>query len=171
MRALPPLLSLVALAATAPAHALCFYTKADFYAGKDRSYTTVPQEFRDAKWVVRAKVLSAVYHQADGRTDSWTLYRLRILQTLKGRPVTALRLFTYRDSGGFYLDKGNGPDLGTDYLLFLVPPSQTLPPGLGRVTQINFNCGQSKPWRETSAADRAWLAAHAKRRRPASPSM
>lgn len=163
MRELVLTISLAAFAATAPAHALCFYTRADFDAGKDRSHTTIPQEFRDSTWVVRAKVLSADYHWSDGKTDSWTLYRLRILKTLKGRPVTTLRLFTYRDSGGFYLDKGKGPDRGTDYLLFLNPPDQTLPPGLDRVTQINFSCGQSGPWRDVRAKDRTWLTAHARR--------
>lgn len=41
--------------AAAPANALGFYTKADFYAGKARSYTTISQEFRDSRWVVRAR--------------------------------------------------------------------------------------------------------------------
>lgn len=148
--------SIAALLAAAPANALCFYTKADFYAGKARSYTTIAQEFRDSRWVVRARAVSARYNSADG--DSWTLYTVRVLDRFKGPSIRTMRVFTYRDSGGFYLDKGlDTPDRANDYLLFLNPATQVLPRGVRNVVQVNFNCGQSKPWKELSRADLAKL--------------
>ena len=144
--------SIVAILAAAPANALCFYTKADFYAGKARSYTSVPQEFRDSRWVVRARVTNARYHSTDG--DSWTLYTVRVLDRFKGPSIRTMRLFTYRDSGGFYLDKGlNSPDRANDYLLFLNPATQVLPRGMRNVMQVNYSCGQSRPWKELTPAD------------------
>lgn len=106
----------------APANALCFYTKADLFAGKARSYTTIPQEFRDLRWVVRARVISARYHSTDD--DSWTVYTIRVLDRFKGSSIHTMRVFTYHDSGGFHLDKGlKAPDRANDYLLFLNPAS------------------------------------------------
>lgn len=49
-------------------------------------------------------MISAGYHSTDG--DSWTLYTVRMLDRFKGPPTGNIRAFTYRDSGGFYLDKG-----------------------------------------------------------------
>lgn len=156
MRALFSISSVAALLAAAPANALCFYTKADLFAGKARSYTTLAQEFRDSRWVVRARVISARYRSTD--SDSWTLYTVRVLDRFKGSPIRTMRVFTYRDSGGFYLDKGpNSPDRANDYLLFLNPASQVLPRGMRNAAQVNFSCGQSRPWKELRRADRAKL--------------
>ena len=156
MRVLFLIGSIAALLAAAPANALCFYTKADFYAGKARSYTSIPQEFRDSRWVVRARVINARYHSTD--SDSWTLYTVRVLDRFKGRSTHAMRVFTYRDSGGFYLDKGpSSPDRANDYLLFLNPATQVLPRGMRNVVQVNFSCGQSRPWKELTRTDLAKL--------------
>jgi len=147
---------IAALLAAVPAKALCFYTKADFYAGKARSYTSIPQEFRDSRWVVRARVINALYHSTD--SDSWTLYTVRVLDRFKGPSIRTTRVFTYRDSGGFYLDKGpNSPDRANDYLLFLNPATQVLPRGVRSVVQVNFSCGQSRPWKELTRTDLAKL--------------
>ena len=156
----------LAVHASSPAAALCFYNKKDFYAGKARSYTTIPQEFRDSRWVVKAKLLSADNHSSDDG-KSWTIYTVRVLTRYKGASKDTLRLFTYRDSGGFYLDKGMFPDLGGEYLLFLNPATSGLPRGVRNVAEINFNCGQSRPWLEVRPRDRvrlANLAAHRRRR-------
>jgi hypothetical protein len=143
--------------ASSPATALCFYNKKDFYAGKARSYTTIPQEFRDSRWVVKAKLLSANNHFSDDG-ESWAVYTVRVLTRYKGAGSGTLRLFTYRDSGGFYLDKGMFPDLGGEYLLFLNPATGDLPRGVRNVTEINFSCGQSRPWSEVPRRDRVRLA-------------
>jgi hypothetical protein len=150
------LATLATLIAGTPAHALCFYAKADFYAGKARSYTTIPQEFRDSKWVVKARVETADYHWANSG-DSWTVYGVRVLTRFKGPPSHVLRLFTFRDSGGFYLDNGTSPDLNSDYLLFLDPPSQTPPRGVRNVVEVNFSCGQSRAWSQVTATDQRLL--------------
>lgn len=138
------------LTSTTPAHALCVYD--------DKMYakTTLAQEFRDSKWVVKAKVEAADYHWAN-YGPSWTIYSIRVLTRFKGPAVRNLRLFTFRDSGGFYLDKGTDPDLDSDYLLFLDPPMQTLPRRVKNVVQVNYACGQSKPWSEVTASDQREL--------------
>ncbi len=82
-----------------PSYGFCMY--------KDQLYakTTLSQEFADSRWVVRAKVLAADDHWSD-EEESWTIYRLEVLTTFKGAPPPRISLFTYRDSGGFYLDQG-----------------------------------------------------------------
>jgi hypothetical protein len=156
MRALFSISSVAALLAAAPANTLCFYTKADLFAGMARSYTTLAQEFRDSRWVVRARVISARYHSTE--SDSWTVYTVRVLDRFKGPSIRTMRVFTYRDSGGFYLDKGlNVPDRANAYLLFLNPATQDLPRGMRNVVQVNFSCGQSRPWKELTRADRSKL--------------
>ena len=149
MRYLLLALALSALAAE-PAQAFCEYR------GKLYAKTTVAREFRDSKWVVKAKLEAADYHWANSG-ESWTVYTVRVLTRYKGSPARFMRVFTYRDSGGFYLDKGTSPDLDTDYLLFLVPPTQELPRGINRVAQVNYSCGQSRPWSEVPLADRQAL--------------
>ncbi len=148
------MLCLVALAAAAPARAFCQY------GGRMNATTTIAEEYRDARWAVRATILSASNHwgKGDGQDASWVVYRLRIVSRFKGPRAGELRrLFTYRDSGGFY------PDIGADYLLFLDPSSQILPRGVRDVVQVNYPCGQSRPWREIRLADRRRLAARARR--------
>jgi hypothetical protein len=77
--------------------------------------TTITEEFADAEWVIKAKVIAADNHWSD-EDDSWTLYHLKVLAAYKGKPPLRLDLFTYRDSGGFYLDKGLSNDIGGEYL-------------------------------------------------------
>lgn len=136
-----------------PAAALCVY-KGELYAR-----TTVAQEFADARWVVRARVLSA---QSDlsGDVAPWTMYRLEVVQAFKGAPARELTMFTWRNSGGFYLDRGAaGPDIGGEYLLFLNPlqaaPDQ--PPAARGATAANYSCGRSGLWREVSRAEQMRL--------------
>jgi hypothetical protein len=72
MRVLFPIGSIAALLAAIPANALCFYTKADFYTGKARSYSSIPQEWRI--------ILSRAPHpiDSDPKTDARVLASLRV---------------------------------------------------------------------------------------------
>jgi hypothetical protein len=148
-----------------PADALCFYD------GKLYTKTTVLQEFKDSKWVVRARVLSAFDcfgRPVDRCSDPdapYTTYGIRVIQAYKGHPPKLLKFFTSRDSGGFYLDRaGELPaahDIGRDYLLFLNPiqPFHGQPRASRHAVFVNYNCGQSKPWSEVPARSRRLLAA------------
>jgi len=124
-----------------PVRALCIY-HGELYAT-----TTLAQEFRDSRWVVRARVLSAATHWSD-ESVSWTLYRLQVLHRYKGAPPNRITLYTERNSGGFYLDRGAAPDLGGEYLLFLNPVARRRgnPPAARGATWVNYNCGRSRPW-------------------------
>jgi hypothetical protein len=141
------LVATVALLVADPADALCIYH------GVDNAKTTLEQEFRDSRWVVRAHVLSADYHWSD-EGESWTLYRLKVVQSFKGKLRNRFTFFTERNSGGFYMDKnGATPDFG-DYLLFLTRfPRSTDPADARGALWVNYNCGQSKPWMEVSKGD------------------
>lgn len=138
----------VALMAASPVEALCIYN------GVDNAKTTLAQEFRDSRWVVRAHVISADYHWSD-EDESWTLYRLRVVQRFKGKLPKHFTFFTERNSGGFYMDgKDATPDLDGDYLLFLVHwPRPTDPPAARGALWVNYNCGQSRPWAQVSRDD------------------
>lgn len=141
------------------AHALCIYN------GEDNAKTTIGQEFKDSKWVVKAKVVAAEDHFSD-EDESWTLYRLEVEHAYKGRPPQRLRFFTTRDSGGFYMDKAwvrlpAGHDFGGKYLLFLNPwpTRKDLPPQAKGAVFVNYSCGVSGPWSKVSSADRERLSA------------
>lgn len=127
--------------------------------------TTVAQELQDSRWVVRARVVSADYHWAD-EGPSWTTYTLRVIENFKAPAPDAIRLFTYRDSGGFYLDEDSSlPDLDSDYLLFLAarPLAPTDPLAAKDSFTVNYACGQSKKWAETTDEERRVLVAAARR--------
>ena len=134
------LIGLVIALAGTQANAVCIY------GGKLYAKTTVRREFRDSKWVVRAKVLQA----HDDHDGPYTTYALSVLQSYKGSPPKPLIFFTMRDSGGFYLDKGTAHDVGGEYLLFLQPNDRREGDRSGLVGTVsaNYSCGQSKPWRE-----------------------
>ena len=140
------------LAVSQPAHALCSY-KGELYAK-----TTLEQEYADAPWVVRARVLSASdWHGAE---DGGTLYRLEVIQSFKGALSRTFSFSTERNSGGFYLDRGAKPDSGGEYLLFLtdIPPNSAVPAPVRGALVINYSCGQSRPWGEISEQERLRLA-------------
>jgi hypothetical protein len=147
MKGLGAIATLVAVVcAPIEAQALCTYD------GVDNAKTTLAQEFRDSKWVVRARVVSAADHLSD-TTESWTTYRLELRRVFKGRPPARLRFFTYRDSGGFYMDRPwvnlpPGHDIGGEYLLFLdpIPPYRGRPAAAKGSVFVNYNCGQSRAW-------------------------
>ena len=145
--------STFAILPTYSVHALCIY-KGQMYAK-----TTLLQEFHDARWVVRVKVVAADNHWSD-EDESWTLYHLQVITAFKGKPQPRIELFTYRNSGGFYLDKGMNADLGGEYLLFLDPVSnqEKVPSAARNATEVNYACGQSKAWNEVSSADQEHLA-------------
>lgn len=139
-------------------HALCSYK------GKMYAKTTLAEEYRDSKWVVHVKVLAADQHWSDV-DDSWTLYRVQVLTAYKGKPPLQLSVFTYRDSGGFYLDKGMYPDLGGDYLLFLTSTSSSVPAAARNATEVNYSCGQSKQWSALNPPEKARLETFSKSRK------
>lgn len=138
-------IAVVALITASPADALCIYH------GVDNAKTTLEQEFRDSRWVVRAHVTSADYHWSD-EDESWTFYRLKVVQSFKGNLRNRFTFFTERNSGGFYMDgKDATPDLDGDYLLFLTRlPRRSDPPAAHGAFWVNYNCGQSKPWAQVS---------------------
>jgi hypothetical protein len=139
------LIGLVIALAGTRADALCIYD------GKLYAETTAKQEFHDSEWVVRAKVLWA-HDDPDG---PYTTYGLSVLQSYKGSPPKPLIFFTMRDSGGFYLDNGAAHDIGGEYLLFLQPNVRhdVDPHGITGTASVNYNCGQSKRWREVSSGE------------------
>lgn len=153
----------LALLTNCPANALCIYKE------QLDVKTTLSQEFSDSKWVVRAKVIAADSHWSDylGGYDPWTLYRLQVLGSFKGEPPATIDFFTYRDSGGFYLDKGTKADIGGEYLLFLNPASQDqdVPAAARSATEVNYNCGQSRAWADVQNADREELSKLSQRSR------
>ncbi len=141
------------------ARALCIYN------GEYNAKTTVAQEFKDSRWVVRAKVLAARDHFSDTE-DSWTLYQLEVRHAYEGHPTKHLRFFTTRDSGGFYMDRAwvrfpAGHDIGGEYLLFLNPwpRRHDLPVQAREAVFVNYSCGVSGTWAQTSRSDRRLLSA------------
>jgi hypothetical protein len=123
-----------------PAGAVCFHD------GKLYAKTTLAQEFRESRWVVRARVESA------GGPSEWTAYHLKLLRSYKGALPRHFTYFTTRDSGAFYLDRGAHPDLGGKYLLFLNLPDTggENVQAARHATGVNYSCGQSRAWREVS---------------------
>ena len=121
-----------------PAFALCSY-RGELYA-----QTTIDQEYSDAPWVVRARLLSASdWQEADERG---TVYRLEVVQLFKGSLPATFSFATERNSGGFYLDRGTRPDIGGEYLLFLILGARWSPPSasVANALAINYNWGQSR---------------------------
>ncbi len=151
-----PLLVAAALALTGPpaARALCIY-KGELYAT-----TTIPQEFADSRWVVRARVTAQTDSWVDAGPDydeaPWTTYRIEVLEVFKGDAPREMTVFTWRDSGGFYLEpRGRRFDPDLEYLLFLEPtPDWTdAPREAGGTVSVNYSCGQSKPWLDVPLPD------------------
>ena len=145
------------LGAALPAHALCIYN------GVDNAKTTIREEFHDSKWVVKVQLIAADNHWSD-EDDSWTLYHVKTLSSFKGRAPRRIDVFTYRDSGGFFLDKGMSNDLGGEYLLFLSPATQKLPSVARGALEVNYPCGQSGPWEKLSTGQQKTLEALSKRK-------
>jgi hypothetical protein len=135
-----------------PAFALCSY-RGELYA-----QTTLDQEYHDAPFVVRARVLSASDWQ--GAEERGTVYQLEVIQYFKGSLPQMFLFSTERNSGGFYLDRGTKPDIGGEYLLFLThgPWTTSKPAPRASAVEINYSCGQSRRWDEVSQHDRTRLA-------------
>tara|TARA_R110002167_G_scaffold67405_12_gene190564 strand:+ start:489 stop:962 length:474 start_codon:yes stop_codon:yes gene_type:complete len=152
MRSVIVTLVLVLSALASSAHALCSYED-ELYAR-----TTIAQEFQDSRWVVRAKVLTATDHVIEGE-EPWAEYQLEVQSAYKGSPPDHLRFFTFRNSGGFYLDRGREYDLGGEYLLFLnpTPDAPDIPAAARGTVSVNYSCGVSGPWNRLTTASRADL--------------
>lgn len=136
------------------AQALCIHN------GELYAKTTLDQEFREARWVVRARVLSA--RNWEDSEANGTLYRLQVVDSFKGELPEQFAFSTERNSGGFYLDNDSGaPDVSAEYLLFLVPNPRDAsgPPAVRGSLWVNYSCGQSRRWSAVAADDRSELAA------------
>jgi hypothetical protein len=134
----------VAVSTAAPSHALCVY--------EDHLYakTTLAQEFHDADLVIRGRVTSLRYFPGIDKSDTDPLDQdiVESIQVFKGKSPPKVVYYTAHNSGGFYLDRGK------DYLFFLTPtPVGLFGRGEPAGFQINYSCGQSKPWSEVSASD------------------
>jgi len=128
------------------------------YAGEPNARTTLAQEFGNARHVIRARVLSARSDWPDnGQDEPWTRYEVEVLEAFKGPSARRLTVFTFRNSGGFYMDQGPEPDIGGDYLLFLDPAPAWAPAAAHGTTVVHFNCGQSRRWSEVEPAAREAL--------------
>jgi hypothetical protein len=135
------------------------------YDGKMYAKTTIRQEFRDSRWVLRVRVLSERNNGSRPAVDQglealWSIYRLNVTHRYKGKGPSTMTFFTERNSGAFYFDRPwKGPDIGTEYLVFLNPNEHYAgEPREARGTVfVNYSCGQSKPWREVSAGERRLL--------------
>lgn len=149
---LPMKLSLLPVAALlvsgTPAHALCVY-HGELYAK-----STLAGELAESSLVVKATVIGDQWMRPWGDSgEAGSLYTLRVQQTFKGASTQTITFFTERNSGAFYLDKGE------TYLLFLRPyGSATWRPHVGDAYGVNYNCGQSGPWDEVPVSDRGRLA-------------
>lgn len=153
---------------SSPASALCSYN------GVDDARTTIAQEFADARWVVRARVLSAKDGTVErGKPDEgmeWTLYRVAVVRTFKGSSPRRIRFFTERNSGGFYMDRAwvplpKGHDIGGEYLLFLNPITayRGRPNAAAGAAFVNYSCGQSRVWSSVPTSSRQLLMRLARR--------
>jgi hypothetical protein len=128
------------------AQALCSY------GGELYAKTTLSQEFRDSNLVVRGQVVSEHNWHHPGAFGDWgTLYRVKVLRTLKGSELKEIRYYSERNSGGFYLDRGKV------YLLFLDVARHREAWEPQGAYDVNYSCGQSQEWSRLSANDIAQL--------------
>lgn len=144
---------LLGLMIAAPAAAFCEY-RGQLYAE-----TTVQQEFADAQWVMRGRLVSVIDFLEEPYFPG-TLYRLEVLQAFKGRPQRYIDLYTHRSSGGFYVHGRPDEPIGAEWLLFLNPgrwDSREDPLAARGATWVNYNCGQSRLWSQVPTADRNLL--------------
>jgi len=128
------------------------------YRGELNAHTTLAQEFENARQVVRVRVLSSKSSWPDnGRDEPSSLYEVEVLEALKGALTRRLTLFTFRNSSGFYMDRGSAPDIGGEYLLFLDPASAWMPAAARGAAIVHYSCGQSRRWDEVDSAAREEL--------------
>lgn len=148
------MIAVLTLAPLSQARALCIHN------GELYAKTTMTQEFAESRWVVRARVASQTDGQVANDGMPWTIYHLEVLETFKGTPPSRVKNFTWRNSGGFYLEPESGRQSPPgEYLLFLVPApitDESPREALGSVV-VNYSCGQSKAWSELGGGDIAEL--------------
>lgn len=168
-RRLPIAAAFISASMATPAAALCSYK------GADNARTTIGEEFADARWVVRARVISAVDGVVEqGKPDAgmaWTSYRLAVVHSYKGPAPNRLKFYTERNSGGFYMGRAwmplpAGHDVGSDYLLFLnpIPAYRGRPAAAVGAAFVNYSCGQSKRWSVVPNSSRRFLEQLSRRR-------
>ncbi len=143
------------------AHAVCFYKGELYYK------TTLREEYEDARWVVRARMIEETNSWdrvkvpvSEPEEAPWTIYRIEVLETFKGDAPQTMTVFTLRDSGGFYLEPRVGEATVEEVLLYLVPTQSgpDVPSQAAGSASVNYSCGQSRPWSEVSQDDREALA-------------
>lgn len=155
-------IAVASILASSPAAALCSYH------GVDNAQTSLAQEFADARWVVRARVIDAQDGIVErGKPDAgmgYTVYTLAVIHVYKGHAASRIRFFTERDSGGFYMDRAwvplpKGHDIGGEYLLFLNPVAayRGQPAAEVNAAFVNYACGQSREWAQVSTRSRQLL--------------
>lgn len=128
------------------------------YRGELNARTTLAQEFEHARQVVRVRVLSSKSSWPDnGRDEPSTLYEVEVQEAFKGALTRRLTLFTFRNSGGFYMDRGPAPDIGGEYLLFLDPAPAWMSAAARGAAIVHYSCGQSRSWDEVGPAAREEL--------------
>lgn len=130
------------------------------YGGELYAQTTVERELADSTWVGRVRLVAATDHAPDdvAGVEPWTLYRVEVLEIFKGAPVSFLSIFTWRNSGGFYMDRQQNHDVGAEYLLFLNPGlAADLPAKASGAMVVNYSCGRSGPWSDVPVRDRQTL--------------
>ncbi|MBS0295078.1 MAG: hypothetical protein JSR45_02120 [Proteobacteria bacterium] len=116
--------------------------------------TTVRQEFRDSRLVVRGRVLSNRYRDDDAKDIAGIVSRFRVDEVFKGRAHGVITIYTERSSGAYYLDDAK------EYLLFLQPLqssswAKNYPNPDAKV--VNYSCGQSRPWGQVGWRSRVLL--------------
>lgn len=137
-----------------------------FAAGTARaacSGASLEQEYREADVVARGVVVAETRVTDDelspdfmarwGDYSPVLLYRLRVIETFKGRPGPTINYLTEVTSGLFPVD------VGGDYLVFFnyhqpSPRRGMAPRG---AMYVRYACGQSKTWESVRAPDLRWL--------------
>ena len=78
-------------------------------------HPSVPVEFKDATFVVIARVLGErrISSADDPEGYAWTIYDVQVLEAFKGKPPRALHLLSENTTARFPMDKGE------TYLLFV----------------------------------------------------
>jgi hypothetical protein len=134
------------------------------YRGQLYAKTSLAQEFRDSRWVVRARVTRERVYQ-DCADCPGRLYDLETVTAYKGDLPRNFTFYTPQNSGGFYLHQGKAA-IGSEWLLFLNAGRWGIsdPTAARGAARVNYNCGQSAEWRTIDTPERTRLSRFARQR-------